>query len=110
MRLPHILTVSSLCINPIHAKLNGMQSTSKTGNRLTLRNGNYLILFLPRTKALGKPYEALQSERRSVEKLYKVIMNLGKLFRSNICNRLRRMLTYCVLRVASLAFLADNKV
>ena len=37
------------------------------------------IAFFQTTKASGKLKEVLQSERRSRERLYKVILNLGKL-------------------------------
>ena len=37
------------------------------------------IVFFQTTKASGKLKEVLQSERRSRERLYKVILNLGKL-------------------------------
>ena len=53
--------------NPTYAKLNGKQSTSNPEIRLTSRNGDYNAFF-PRTKASGKPNEALQSERKSGER------------------------------------------
>ena len=40
-------------------------------------------VHFPGHNAPGKPNQALQSEKRNGERLYKVILNLGMLFRSN---------------------------
>lgn len=41
------------------------------------------MFIFPGHNAPGKPNQALQSEKRNGERLYKVILNLGMLFRSN---------------------------
>ena len=66
-------------------------------------------MFFQALKASAKSNNALQNEKRNVERLEKVILNLGKLLEA-ICNHLQRTLTYRVLRVASLAFLAYSNL
>ena len=55
-----------------------------TGNKLTSGWWQLFNAVLPRSKALENPNEELKSERRNGERLYKVILNLGKLFRSSM--------------------------
>ena len=66
--------------DPIYAKLKEMRSTSNPEIN-QLRVMAIIQCFFPRSKVSEKPNEALQSERRNGQRLHKVILNLGKLFR-----------------------------
>ena len=82
------ITIKGCCLSPLTDYPNTCEIewnaiNLKPGNKLTLCEGNYLMLF-PRTMASGKSNKALQSERRSRERLYKIFLSLGRLFRSNM--------------------------
>ena len=54
------------------------------------------MFIFPGHNAPGKPNQALQSEKRNGERLDKVILNLGMLFRSN---HLQKSLPTCCGRI-----------
>ena len=63
------------------------ENLKSTSNKVTLHNTKNFSGH----NAPGKPNQALQSEKRNGERLDKVILNLGMLFRSN---HLQKKLTY----------------